>query len=217
MPRLHRLLFSTLLLIAIIISVNYSMVPETQASTPTKFTIEMDGNEIETIDIPVSTEFTIEIWIRDIPDGFSVIGLDFFVMWDPELVEYLYHTTNDHGWDHSHDVNEELGYLWFNYPLDTGHEVDYDDVWATIIFHCLGEGTSKITIESIDTIYIWNGETTLGIDPPPVEVTCNQLLRAPVGGVASPTNKLEILTPYIALTALIVAVSTVYIIKKRKD
>ena len=39
----------------------------------------------------------------------------------------------------------------------------------------------------------------------------------PVGGVASPVNKLEILTPYIALAGLIIAVSTVIIIKKHKD
>ncbi|WP_455369744.1 hypothetical protein [[Eubacterium] cellulosolvens] len=40
---------------------------------------------------------------------------------------------------------------------------------------------------------------------------------APVGGVASSVNKLEILKPYMALTGLIIAVSTVYIIKKRED
>lgn len=38
-----------------------------------------------------------------------------------------------------------------------------------------------------------------------------------VGGVTMPTNKLEILAPYIALAGLIAITSTVYIIKKRKD
>ena len=41
--------------------------------------------------------------------------------------------------------------------------------------------------------------------------------RAAVGGVASPVNKLEILTPYIALAGLIIAVSAIFIIGKRKD
>ncbi|MGB6680902.1 MAG: DNRLRE domain-containing protein [Candidatus Bathyarchaeia archaeon] len=39
----------------------------------------------------------------------------------------------------------------------------------------------------------------------------------PVGGVVTPVNKLEILTPYIALVGLIAVVSTVYVIKRRKD
>jgi hypothetical protein len=39
----------------------------------------------------------------------------------------------------------------------------------------------------------------------------------PVGGVVMPTNKLEILTPYLALAGLIVAVSAVTVAKKRSD
>ncbi|MGB6680925.1 MAG: hypothetical protein WBF08_06350, partial [Candidatus Bathyarchaeia archaeon] len=38
---------------------------------------------------------------------------------------------------------------------------------------------------------------------------------APVGGISTPINKLEILTPYIALAGLIIAVSAI-VIKKRK-
>jgi len=37
-----------------------------------------------------------------------------------------------------------------------------------------------------------------------------------VGGIITPVNKLGVLTPYLALAGLIVAISTVYIIKKRK-
>ncbi|OGD52932.1 hypothetical protein A3K80_03145 [Candidatus Bathyarchaeota archaeon RBG_13_38_9] len=39
---------------------------------------------------------------------------------------------------------------------------------------------------------------------------------APVGGVVVPKNSLEILMPYIALAGLVAAISTVYVIKKRK-
>jgi hypothetical protein len=39
----------------------------------------------------------------------------------------------------------------------------------------------------------------------------------PVGGVATTTNKLEILTPYLALAGLIITVSAVYVVKRRKD
>jgi hypothetical protein len=40
---------------------------------------------------------------------------------------------------------------------------------------------------------------------------------APVGGLITPTNKLEILTPYIALAGLIITVSAAYVIKRRED
>ena len=39
---------------------------------------------------------------------------------------------------------------------------------------------------------------------------------APVGGVVTPVNKIAILAPYLALAGLIIAVSSVYVIKKRK-
>ena len=39
----------------------------------------------------------------------------------------------------------------------------------------------------------------------------------PVGGVAIPTNKLEILAPYLALVGLIAAVFTVVVVKRRRD
>jgi len=38
---------------------------------------------------------------------------------------------------------------------------------------------------------------------------------APVGGIVTPVNKLEILTPYLALAGLIVAVSAVVVVKRR--
>ncbi len=44
-----------------------------------------------------------------------------------------------------------------------------------------------------------------------------QVTLIPVGGATSPINKFEILTPYLALIGLIVTVSTVYVIIKRKD
>ena len=40
---------------------------------------------------------------------------------------------------------------------------------------------------------------------------------APVGGIAVPTNKLEILIPYLALAGLIAVVSAVVVVKKRRD
>jgi uncharacterized repeat protein (TIGR03803 family) len=53
-----------------------------------------------------------------------------------------------------------------------------------------------------------------GYDPYGVAIA---FLPSPVGGVVVPTNKLELLTPYLALAGLIVAVSAVIVAKKRRD
>jgi len=42
-------------------------------------------------------------------------------------------------------------------------------------------------------------------------------LSRPVGGVVMPTNKSEILTPYLALVSLVAAVSAVVAVKRRRD
>jgi hypothetical protein len=44
-----------------------------------------------------------------------------------------------------------------------------------------------------------------------------RILPAPVGGVVTPVNKIVVLAPHLALVGLIVAISTVYVIKRRKD
>ena len=86
-------------------------------------------------------------------------------------------------------------------------------VWATLTIHCEGRGTSEIFFDSELTFAanrVENGELTL------IDATVNQIIEpAPVGGITIPTNKLEIIGPYIALAGLIAAVSTI-VIKKRK-
>ena len=51
----------------------------------------------------------------------------------------------------------------------------------------------------------------------PVLTAIYQREATAVGGISTPANKLYILTPYIALAGLIAAVSTIIIIKKRKE
>jgi len=40
---------------------------------------------------------------------------------------------------------------------------------------------------------------------------------APVGGISSPINKIELLAPYLALAGLITVISAVYVFNRRKD
>jgi Tol biopolymer transport system component len=44
-----------------------------------------------------------------------------------------------------------------------------------------------------------------------------EIVEAPVGGVVTPINMFEIIAPYIVLAGLIAAISTVYVIRRRKD
>jgi TolB protein len=41
--------------------------------------------------------------------------------------------------------------------------------------------------------------------------------RAAVGGVTSSVNRFEIITPYIVLVGLVITISTIYVINRRKD
>ena len=53
-----------------------------------------------------------------------------------------------------------------------------------------------------------------GADPYGVAIA---FLPSPVGGVVMSTNKLELLAPFLALAGLIVAVSAVVVVKRRRD
>ena len=185
------------------------LVPPTSGNgPPPRLTIEP-----QTVTVNVCSEFTVEIWIRDIPSGWSMVGFDFRVEWDPTAMEYRFHTTNDHGWLYMHDVG--AGYLWFTYPIDTGHEITEGDWWASITFHCLHEGTSTIVVTSTDTIWLWDGEQTpFGVDPEFYGATVHQT-RA-VGGVLTGTDKLAVLSPYLALIGLVGAVTVAVAVRRRK-
>ncbi|MFC1507363.1 cohesin domain-containing protein [Thermoproteota archaeon] len=156
--------------------------------------------------VTVSTEFTVDIWIRDLHVDMS--SFSFIVNWDPALMEYVSHETyvQGNGWNLDGDV---VGAS--TYGIDaSGPAFGEDARWITITFHCLGEGSSWVDIGPSDI-----GGGAGSIPHSRGGATLNQIEPAPVGGLTSPINKLELLAPYLILTGLIVAVSAV-IIKKRK-
>jgi hypothetical protein len=61
--------------------------------------------------------------------------------------------------------------------------------------------------------------TTVNLQQETGEVTIIAVYEfaTPVGGVVLPTSKLEIVAPFAALAGLIVAVSTVVVVKRRRD
>lgn len=94
------------------------------------------------------------------------------------------------------------------FPDDLSFPITGDVRIVTVRLHCLGVGT--VTVDFQTSLVI--------IDSAQFSVTgVNGVIHqiATVGGITTPINKLEILTPYISLAGLIAAVSTIYIKKRR--
>jgi Tol biopolymer transport system component len=87
------------------------------------------------------------------------------------------------------------------------------------------DGRKMAFIRGIDSIWVMNADGSN-----PIDITQSQphsdtdfapnwqpLFANPVGGVVAPTNKLALATPFLALAGLVVAVSAVVVVKRRKD
>ena len=156
--------------------------------------------------VEVSREFTVDVWIRDLPA--PMIEFSTRVEWDPSMMEYVSHVSHvtENGWTPVF-FTQISGLIILE---ASGSPFSQDASWISITFHCLGPGISEIVIEESNI-----EGATAGVPWNKIDLEVHQ--TAPVGGITIPTSKLEILTPYIALAGLIIAVSTVYVIKRRKD
>lgn len=156
----------------------------------------------------VSRTFTVDIWIRDLPS--PMIEANIRVEWDTSLMEVVDIDTSvdENGWTFIDGILGE----YFYFLRAQGPPFSEDDSWIRITFHCLGPGTSEIRIEESSL-----EGSTASISWTKVDLEVTQIEPSPVGGISTSINKLEILTPYIALAGLIIAVSTVYITKRHKD
>jgi hypothetical protein len=156
--------------------------------------------------IGVSSEFTVDVWIRDLPTAMELFSTR--IEWDPSMMEYVSHV--------SHVTTNGWTPLFFSQLPGliileaSGSPFSEDASWISVTFHCLGPGISGIRVEESDIV---------SHDPPisweGIDLEVHQTV--PVGGITTPINKLEILTPYLALAGLIIAVSTVYVMRRRKD
>jgi len=214
MGRLYRLVLPALLVGLLTIGLSNSV----SGQIPPRLSIENAPSTVL-----VSTTFEVEFWILDIPDPGMNRWL-LIVSWDPALMELAEEFDdiitreearwNSRGWLYSsggYDVNL-IGFI-----VETGDAPWTEDaLWFTLNFHCLGPGSSSIRLGGLDEVEL--AIIALGsfeVFPEDVYVTIQQ--TGTVGGIVSPINKLAVLTPYLALAGLIIAVSTVYIIKRRKD
>jgi hypothetical protein len=171
------------------------MSAQAQPSAPS---FEIDPHP--TVTATVSTEFTIQLWIRDIPNGFSVAEIPFVVEWyetEMELVRYQEFTPPGKNWL---VVNREIGINYYVLTVAAETLLDSTDLemaWVSLTFHCLAEGSSDVG-GRVRHVILYDGETTYDVSTEAFLITVNQNARAPVGGVPSPINKLGIITPYLA-------------------
>jgi hypothetical protein len=159
----------------------------------------------------VGQTFTVDVWIRDLSE--DMINFGFIISWDPTMMEYVSHANHvsANGWSMAGPgevIDLDNSEYWL---IAEGPAFGEDASWTTITFRCLGEGSSPINI--VD----WQIENELEqlFEVEILKAAVNQNPDATVGGVVSQINKLTILTPYMALAGLIIAVSAI-VIKKRK-
>jgi hypothetical protein len=189
----------------LIISIVLGLCRPVEAQADTLY-VESNGSRI--IEVNVSTEFTIEIWIRDLST--QAKEMYFTVVYDPDSMEIVGGaTTPPSGWGAS-TSSSTPGEITYS---ASGEPFQADRSWYTITFHCTALGNTPINVKSAHYKDPSDGDNWLNI----LKASVNQISQSPVGGFSTPINKLEILTPYIALAGLIIAVSSVYVIKKRKN
>jgi len=177
------------------------------------------------IDVTVGSTFTIHIWIKNIPTGFVMTAFDFYVFWDPTMMELISHDNLGDEPGRNWDVNKDTAHSdWYECAGDAaGPSANWasDAEWATLRFRCLAEGSSSITVSGEDSVWLWDGQSPVGIEAQfdEDEIACNQRQQAPsnpyyyVGGELFSANKLAVLSPYLALFSVI-AVAAVLVKRK---
>ncbi len=170
--------------------------------------------------VPVCNEFEVELWVRDLPTECFMIGLIVYVTWDPDLMELQNVELNlPTPWVVDDGPREEMDSYYIKLQ---GLPFSSNWKWITFTFHCKGVGSSPINIPEW---YEYPSGGKVSVGPYMIESLSHTKLKAavtqtiepaPVAGLVTPTNKLMVLTPYIALAGLIASVSTVIIIKRRK-
>lgn len=215
MSSLSKLTFSSSLITVIILGLCMSA----QAQPP----VNMISIVPDEITIPVCNQFKIEIVTSENGNMYgaatpAITQIYFYLEWDPTQMEIKLDTVTTKvpsGWSVSAipPITQQPPYSQLIFTAIGTPGVDAAHEWLELEYHCIDEGTSDIQILGL-TI------NTVGLptDYAVFDASVNQIpAPAPVGGIVIPTNRLEILTPYVALAGLIVAISTVYVFKKRKD
>ena len=177
-----------------------------------KISLEMNGVPVTTLNIPVCSKFTLEFWIRDIEMSWGLVAFDIVITWNPDLIELLEADPIEReGW--THIVSPGPGYATVKSYTTVANRWIGNATWVLFTFHCLGEGTDLMVLESGE-IVLSDGGPGAPTYPEPFEVTVHQFKA--VGGVVVPVNKLAVLSPYLALIGLVGAVTVAVAVRRRK-
>jgi len=179
------------------------LVSPAQGNALPKISLEINGVPVTTLNIRVCSEFTLDLWIRDIPLGYSMVYFIILIDWDSNLIELV-----------NVDPIEPPGWTFTAGGKWTGPPWTEDAVWARFTFHCLGEGTGLMVLTSPIIVLQDPDENPYDTEPEPFEFTVHQY-RA-VGGVLTGTDKLAVLSPYLALIGLVGAVTVAVAVQRRR-
>ncbi|MEM2901845.1 MAG: hypothetical protein QXO32_03825 [Candidatus Bathyarchaeia archaeon] len=180
----------------------------------------MDDKPVTSISVPVCEEFELKFLIEllNLPGGQGMVGFSADILWDGSQVEFRrIELPADMGWEVDRLIlmAAEPGQPVGVHIFGEGPPWTESSVWALLVLHCRGPGTSKIVARSPPeaTVWIGDGQTTpTPYEPTPWDVAVTQYTPPPppppprpsnpVGGVVYSTGKLMVLSPYIALVGL---------------
>jgi hypothetical protein len=196
-----KLIISAFMVMSIVLGL--CLPVEAQADT---LYVESDGSRI--IEVNVSTEFTIEIWIRNLSTQATAVY--FTIVFDPNSMEVVGGATTPPGPWGAGTTNPGPGQIGY---IASGTPFQGDLSWYSLTFHCLDAGNTPINV--IDAVYtdVSGANHTLNV----LKASVSQIPVPPVGGISTPINKIEVLTPYLALAGLITVVLAVVVVKRKKD
>jgi len=165
----------------------------------------------EELTVNVCTEFTVTVEVEINDPNNPLVSFSLEILFDPNSMEYVSHTVlAASGWTFNVDLDRiDSGEFDMSSPGDQPPVTETRD-WLNITFHCLEVGDTEIRSNAEITLQSSSYGRTAG-------AIVHQVEPAPVGGVVTSINKLEIIAPYLALAGLMMAVSAVFVIKKRKD
>jgi len=165
----------------------------------------------EELTVNVCTEFTVTVEVEINDPNNPLVSFRLHLFFDPNSMGYVSHTVlAASGWTFNVNLDQISGDFWMYTPTDQPPVTETRD-WLSITFHCLEEGDTIIASDA--SIKLQSGS----IYERTSTAIVHQVEPAPVGGVVTSINKLEIIAPYLALAGLMIAVSAVFVIKKRKD
>jgi len=189
-----------------------------------RLTIEHPEIKDRTLSMTACNIFTIDFCINNIPDGYYLDVFDLQVDWDPDLMELelVREYDTERGFDG--DGVEGIGSYKYRAEITGPPNWTVDAIWLSLTFHCLGEGSSPLSVSSPsgDTIWLWDGQNSIPIYTESYEIVCNQYsgIISPkssvVGGYYVPTNMLSVMMFYLMSAAILGTLSIVYILRRKR-